>query len=122
VLAEQGYFFVGGRYANLKDDEIRLGQMYVQYQIPEELTQPYPVVMWHGGNQTGTNFMGTPDGRKGWGDHFLQLGYAVYIVDQLGRARSGYFVRRSMRTPSWARQGGSKTVRWAERGASRATR
>ena len=36
VLAEQGYFFVGGAYANLKNDEIRLGQMYVQYQIPEE--------------------------------------------------------------------------------------
>jgi pimeloyl-ACP methyl ester carboxylesterase len=47
--------------------------------------------MWHGGGQTGTNFMGTPDGRKGWGDYFLQRGYAVYIVDQPGRARSGYF-------------------------------
>ena len=35
--------------------------------------------------------MGTPDGRKGWGDYFLQRGYAVYIVDQPARARSGYF-------------------------------
>ena len=67
------------------------GQMYVQYQIPQNRTQPYPVVMWHGGGQTGTNFMGTPDGRKGWGDYFLQRGYAVYIVDQPARARSGYF-------------------------------
>lgn len=47
--------------------------------------------MWHGGGQTGTNFMGTPDGRMGWGDYFLQRGHAVYIVDQPGRARSGYF-------------------------------
>jgi pimeloyl-ACP methyl ester carboxylesterase len=91
VLAEQGYFFVGGAYTKTKDGEIRTGQMYVQYQIPESRTQPYPVVMWHGGGQTGTNFMGTPDGRKGWGDYFLQRGYAVYIVDQPGRARSGFF-------------------------------
>ena len=91
VLAEQGYFFVGGRYTKTRDGEIRVGQMYVQYQIPENRTQPYPVVMWHGGGQTGTNFMGTPDGRKGWGDYFLQRGYAVYIVDQPGRARSGFF-------------------------------
>ena len=92
VLAEQGYFFVGGRYTKAKSgQQIRVGQMYVQYQIPENRTQPYPVVMWHGGGQTGTNFMGTPDGRKGWGDYFLQRGYAVYIVDQPARARSGYF-------------------------------
>ena len=47
--------------------------------------------MWHGGGQTGTNFLGTPDGRPGWADYFLQQGYAVYIVDQPGRARSGFF-------------------------------
>jgi pimeloyl-ACP methyl ester carboxylesterase len=91
ALAEQGYFFVGGEYSRTKDGQIMTGQMHVQYQIPENRTQRFPVVMWHGGGQTGTNFMGTPDGRKGWGDYFLQRGYAVYIVDQPARARSGYF-------------------------------
>jgi pimeloyl-ACP methyl ester carboxylesterase len=91
VLASQGHFFVGGQYTKTKDGQIRVGQMYVQYQIPESRTQPYPVVMWHGGNQTGTNFTGTPDGRRGWADEFLQRGHAVYVVDQPGRARSGYF-------------------------------
>jgi pimeloyl-ACP methyl ester carboxylesterase len=91
VLSEQGYFFVGGRYTKSTAGQISTGQMYVQYQIPENRTQPYPIVMWHGGGQTGTNFMGTPDGRKGWGDYFLQRGYAVYIVDQPARARSGFY-------------------------------
>ena len=91
TIAEQGYFYVGGSYTETSDGRIMTGQMYVQYQIPAERTQPYPVVMWHGGGQTGTNFMGTPDGRKGWGEYFLQCGYAVYIVDQPGRARSGFF-------------------------------
>jgi len=91
TLAEQGYFFVGGRYTKTADGQISSGQMYVEYQIPQNRTQAYPVVMWHGGGQTGTNFTGTPDGRKGWRDHFLQRGYAVYVVDQPARARSGYF-------------------------------
>jgi pimeloyl-ACP methyl ester carboxylesterase len=92
AVAEQGYFFAGGKYVNNKaGQQIRVGQMFVQYQIPARKTQPYPVVMWHGGGQTGTNFLGTPDGRKGWADHFLQHGYSVYVVDQPARARSGYF-------------------------------
>ena len=102
-LAEQGYFFAGGKYVtNKAGAQIRVNQMYVQYQIPADRKHPYPVVMWHGGGQTGTNFMGTPDGREGWGDYFLKQGYAVYIVDQPGRARSGYFaeVYGRTRTPA----------------------
>ncbi|HYC44378.1 MAG TPA: alpha/beta hydrolase [Burkholderiales bacterium] len=90
-IAEQGCFYVGGRYTTTDDGQIMTGQMYVQYQIPADRTQPYPVVMWHGGGQTGTNFMATPDGRKGWADYFLERGYAVCVVDQPGRARSGFF-------------------------------
>ncbi len=67
------------------------GQMFVQYQIPLERRHQYPIVMWHGGGQTGTNFLGTPDGRGGWAGYFLEQGYAVYVVDQPARARSGFF-------------------------------
>ena len=91
ALSDQGYFFVGGAYTKTKDGQVMAGQMFVQYQVPQNRTQPYPVVMWHGGGQTGTNFLGTPDGRPGWADYFLQRGYAVYVVDQPGRARSGLF-------------------------------
>lgn len=90
-IAQQGFFYVGGEYRESADRQIMSGQMYVQFQIPADRTQPYPVVMWHGGGQTGTNFMGTPDGRKGWGDYFLERGYAVYIVDQPARGRSGFY-------------------------------
>src|SRR5262245_4743880 len=91
ALAEQGYFFVGGSYTKTRDGQIMSGQMFVQYQVPQNKRQPYPIVMWHGGGQTGTNFLGTPDGRKGWAEYFLEQGYAVYVVDQPARARSGYF-------------------------------
>jgi pimeloyl-ACP methyl ester carboxylesterase len=91
TIAQQGYFFVNGQYAASKDGQIMVGQMYVQFQIPQARKHKYPIIMWHGGGQTGTNFLGTPDGRPGWADYFLRQGYAVYVVDQPARARSGYF-------------------------------
>src|SRR5215470_9304784 len=57
-------------------------------QVPQRLAHPYPVVMIHGGSQTGTNFTGTPDGRDGWAQYFLRRGYAVYVVDQVARGRA----------------------------------
>ena len=47
--------------------------------------------MIHGGGQTASNFLATPDGRRGWADDFVANGYAVYVVDQSGRGRSGFF-------------------------------
>jgi pimeloyl-ACP methyl ester carboxylesterase len=64
--------------------------MYVEFQIPQERKHPFPVVMIHGGSQTGTNFTGTPDGREGWAQYFLRRGYAVYVVDQVARGRAAY--------------------------------
>ena len=83
-IADQGSFFVGGRYVDSAAGRTMAGQMYVQYQVPKNKRFPYPVVMIHGGGQTGVNFVGTPYGRRGWSDYFLSQGYAVYLVDQPG--------------------------------------
>ena len=90
AIAKQGYFFVGGKYSAVGDKQVMNGQIYVEYQIPKKRTQPYPLVIVPGAAQTATNFNGTPDGREGWTQHFLRRGYAVYIVEQPGRARSAY--------------------------------
>jgi hypothetical protein len=58
-IAKQGYFFVGGKYAPVGDKQIMTGQAYVEYQIPEKRTQPYPLVIVPGAAQTATNFNGT---------------------------------------------------------------
>jgi pimeloyl-ACP methyl ester carboxylesterase len=89
-VAKQGYLFAGGKYATINGREVMSGQIYAEYQIPRNQTHPYPIVMVHGAIQTGTNFTGTPDGREGWAQFFLRRGYAVYVVDQPGRARSSY--------------------------------
>lgn len=85
---QQGYFFVGGRYVSTAAGPMMERQMYVEYRFPTKVTQRYPIVMIHGAAQTGTNFTGTPDGRKGWAEFFVERGYAVYVIDQPTRGRS----------------------------------
>ena len=85
-----GYFFVGGQYVESKAGPLMERQMYVEYQLPAQRTKPYPIVMIHGAAQTGSNFTGTPDGRKGWAQYFVEQGYAVYVIDQPARGRSPY--------------------------------
>src|SRR5438128_184448 len=89
-LARASYFFVGGKIDTSVEGSPTVGLMYVEYMIPARRSRPYPIVMVHGGSQTGTNFTGTADGREGWAQYFVRRGYAVYCVDQPGRGRSAY--------------------------------
>jgi pimeloyl-ACP methyl ester carboxylesterase len=88
ALARNGSFYVGGRMAEIDGGATMVGHMYVEYMIPAERRFPFPIIMVHGGLRSGTNFTGTPDGREGWAQYFVRQGYAVYIVDQVGRGRS----------------------------------
>ena len=89
-IARQGYFFIGSKYSDVKEQRVMSGQLYVEFQVPAKQTHTTPIVMIHGGGQTGTNFTGTPDGREGWAQFFLRQGYAVYVVDQPGRGRAAF--------------------------------
>jgi pimeloyl-ACP methyl ester carboxylesterase len=89
-LARDGFFSVGGKTTTVNGKSYVVGQMYVEMRIPQKQTHPYPIVMVHGGTRSGTTFTGTPDGRESWAQYFARRGYAVYVVDQPGRGRSGY--------------------------------
>ena len=91
TLAKASYFFVGGKIDASAAGSPMLGHMYVEYMIPARRSHPFPIVMVHGGSQTGTNFTGTPDGREGWAQYFVRRGYAVYVVDQVARGRAAYW-------------------------------
>lgn len=90
-IAFRGFFFVGGDLE--ETDGIRKyihGQMYVEVMVPHEIKHPYPIIFFHGGGQTGLNWMMTPDGRMGWADYFVKQGYLVYVPDVPARGRSPY--------------------------------
>jgi len=62
--------------------------MYVFYQVPLG-AKKYPVVLVHGGGQSGKQWESTPDGREGFQTLLLRLGYPVYTVDFAG-GRAGF--------------------------------
>jgi len=90
ALSAVGNFYVGGSYDQAHAARYRIGHMYVQYLIPAERKHPFPIVLVHGGDQTGAGFLSTPDGRPGWAQYFARLGYEVYVVDQVARGRSSF--------------------------------
>ena len=108
TLIDQGSFFVGGvtkvsEWATVPGappgqptpprtpQQITIGQMYVQFQIPQRIAAPgWPVIMVHGSTHTGAALESTPDGREGWYPYFVRKGVATYVVDQSGRGRSGF--------------------------------
>jgi pimeloyl-ACP methyl ester carboxylesterase len=90
-VAARGYFYVGGHYVPGSDGkDVMDGQIYVEVLAPKDVRRPYPLVLIHGAGQTATNWMGTPDGRKGWAEYFVEQGYVVYMIDQPMRGRSAW--------------------------------
>lgn len=90
AIKSRGYFYVGGAYTGAEKQRVMTGQIYTEVLVPHHIKRPYPLVLIHGAAQTATNWMGTPDGRKGWADYFAEQGYVVYMIDQPMRGRSAW--------------------------------
>jgi pimeloyl-ACP methyl ester carboxylesterase len=109
ALKDFGSFHVGGRmvevsgqpnqtlwfsahmpYEHDPNGEFLIEQVYVQYYIPAEQRHELPLVLLHGGGLTGACWETTPDGRPGWLHDFLRQGFAVYVIDNVERGRSGF--------------------------------
>jgi len=103
VIEDQGSFFVGGvpkvtNYATVpaaaqqpQPSQITIGQMYVEFEIPQaKKPKMPPVIMVHGSSHTAACLESTPDGREGWYPYFVRHGISTYLVDQAGRGRSGF--------------------------------
>src|SRR6202142_4347399 len=106
VIEDQGSFFIGGvpkvtNYATVPPanaasqaptpNQIVIGQMYVQFEIPQTKKHNMPpVIMVHGSSHSAACLESTPDGREGWYPYFVRKGISTYLVDQAGRGRSGF--------------------------------
>lgn len=105
-----GSFAVGGRVVTLQGLPVRevkvaganftmkvdpnghymVDQMYVQYVKLRHPRAKYPLIFFAGGGMTGSEWEDTPDGRAGWETYFLRHGWDVYLIDPVGRGRSGF--------------------------------
>ena len=90
-IADWSYHWYGVEHATLARGTVCNGmQMYVERWIPSQVRHPYPVVLIHGGYGQGTDWISTPDGRRGWASLLLEQGYKVYVVDRPGQGRNPY--------------------------------
>src|SRR3954471_160047 len=88
-IADWSYFWFGVERATLARGTVINGmQMYVEHWIPTSVRHPYAVVLIHGGYGQGTDWISTPDGRRGWASQFLEQGYRVYVLDRPGQGRN----------------------------------
>ncbi len=85
-----GSFWVPGERVTIEGKTFQRGPMFVEWETPEHVTQPYPIVLVHGGGFQGTEWQDTPDGRPGWAQRLMEAGYAVLLVDRPGHGRSPY--------------------------------
>lgn len=102
MLKGEGSFFVGGnthvidpKYVSpssfsADSGNSMINQMYVQYQIPQNAIDQYPIVFVHGCCLTSKTWETTPDGRMGWYEYFTRRGFKTYMGEQVGRGRSGF--------------------------------
>jgi pimeloyl-ACP methyl ester carboxylesterase len=84
----RGHFWIPGERVKIDGQTLQRGPMFVEWQAPEQVTQPYPIVLVHGGLLQGTEWLDTPDGRPGWAQRLAEAGYAVLVVDRPGHGRS----------------------------------
>jgi hypothetical protein len=114
VVQKQGSFAAGGSVlqapgvfdstsATPQGQTLHGDHVYVQFQIPPDARR-YPLVLWHGGGQSGMCWESTVDGREGYQSIFLRRGYAVYIIDQPRRGRAGNSTQGITLTPTPADQ------------------
>ena len=88
-IAEWSYYWYGIERVLMARGTLLNGtQLYVEHWIPSRVQHPYAVVLIHGGYGQGSDWLSTPDGRRGWASLFLEQGYKVYIVDRPGQGRN----------------------------------
>jgi pimeloyl-ACP methyl ester carboxylesterase len=90
-IAEWSYEWIGVEHATLAHGTICNGsQIYVERWIPAEVRHPYAVILVHGGYGQGSDWISTPDGRRGWVTLLVEQGFKVYVVDRPGQGRCPY--------------------------------
>ncbi len=86
----RGHFWIPGERVVLEDGTYQNGPLFAEWEAPETVTRPWPIVLVHGGGYQGTEWLETPDGRPGWSQRFTEAGYVVVLVDRPGQGRSPF--------------------------------
>ena len=86
----RGFFWIAGERMTVDGKTCQRAPMFVEWEAPEQVTRPWPIVLVHGGGFQGTEWLLTPDCRPGWAQRLGEAGYATLIVDRPGHGRSPF--------------------------------
>ena len=87
-LVRRGHFWIPGERVTVDGRTCQTAPMFVEWEAPDRITRPYPIVLMHGGGFQGTEWFDTPDGRPGWAQRLVEAGYVALVVDRPGHGRS----------------------------------
>lgn len=88
----RGHMWIPGDRLSLDGLTYRRGPLFAEWEAPEVVTRPWPIVPVHGGGYQGTEWLVTPDGRPGCAQRLVEAGYPVVIVDRPGQGRSPFHI------------------------------
>jgi pimeloyl-ACP methyl ester carboxylesterase len=91
-VVRRGHLWIPGDRIEIDGLTYQRGPLFAEWEAPEVVTRPWPIVLVHGGGYQGTEWLDTPDGRPGWAQRLVEAGYAVVIVDRPGQGRSPFHV------------------------------
>ncbi len=105
----RGFFWIAGERVNVNDLTYQRGPMFVEWEAPEVVTKPFPIILVHGGGFQGLEWIETPDGRPGWAQRLVDEGYAVLVVDRPAHGRSPFHTDTvGPMGPAFSYEGGKK--------------
>ena len=108
-LVRRGTFWIPGERVDIDGQTYQRGPLFAEWEAPEKVTHPWPIVLVHGGGYQGTEWLDTPDGRPGWAQRLVEAGYAVVLVDRPGQGRSPFHSRTMGEMgPPFSYEGGRK--------------
>ena len=88
----RGHLWIAGDRVERDGLTYQRGPLFAEWEAPEVVTRPWPIVLVHGGGYQGTEWLDTPDGRPGWQQRLVEAGYATVTVDRPGQGRSPFHV------------------------------
>jgi pimeloyl-ACP methyl ester carboxylesterase len=91
-VVRHGHFWVPGERVERDGETYQRGPMFVEWETPEHVNKPFPIILVHGGGFQGSEWFDTPDGRAGWAQRLVEAGYAVLVVDRPGHGRSPFHI------------------------------
>lgn len=90
ITSRRGQFWIPGDLTSTNHGTLQRGPMLVTWEAPQVITWLHLVIFVHGGGGQGSVWLFALGGKPWGAAHFVEAGFATYVVDRPGMGRSPY--------------------------------